>query len=83
MPEPLSVFADDTTEPAVRLSADQREALAKHCAGFGGEIGLLDAGDGYVKLTFNDDHREVVGTALLQAHYGDDLALIEPFGPND
>jgi hypothetical protein len=82
MPEPLSVLADDTTKPSVRLSADQREALARHCAEFDGEVGLLDAGDGYVKLTFHNDQRELIGKLLLQSLYGDDLALIAPFSPS-
>lgn len=71
--EPLHVFADDSTTPTIRLGADQLTALSKFIGDRDAEIGLLDAGDGYVKVTLYGSDGEQIDQKLLMAHYGDDL----------
>jgi hypothetical protein len=82
MSDPLQLYADDKTEPTVRLTPDQLRALSDHASDFDGMIGLLDAGAGYVKVTFHGENNEEVGKVLLSALYGDDIHMIEPFDPD-
>jgi hypothetical protein len=65
--EPLEVFADDSTKPDFYLSKGQLRKLQEIVVDHPGEVGLLNAGAGYVKVTLHDAEGTVIDKQLITA----------------
>ncbi len=81
--DPLEAYADDTLTADIQLNEGQREALRRYIAerqqrGLSGVVGLVDLGEGYVKVLFYDVDGQVADKQLLFSLYGDAVMPPDP-----